>query len=98
MVQINWTKLAVSDLLNIYEYISKDSKRYAKMHVVRIKFATKVLTKFPVLGKVVSEINKKDIQELIEGNYRIIYKVVSVSEVDILTVHHCARDLSKRKL
>jgi hypothetical protein len=38
------------------------------MQVVRIKFATKVLTKFPVIGKVVSEINQKDIRELIEGN------------------------------
>jgi toxin ParE1/3/4 len=68
------------------------------MQVVRIKFATKVLTKFPVIGKVVSEINQKDIRELIEGNYRIIYKVVSEFQVDILTVHHSARDLSKRKL
>jgi hypothetical protein len=38
------------------------------MQVIRIKFATKVLTKFPAIGKVVSEINQKDIRELIEGN------------------------------
>lgn len=98
MVRINWTKLAVNDLFNIYEYISKDSKRYAKMQVVRIKFATKILIKLPEVGKVVAEVSQKDIREIIEGRYRIIYKVISESQIDILTVHHSARDLSKRKL
>ncbi|WP_026976695.1 type II toxin-antitoxin system RelE/ParE family toxin [Flavobacterium tegetincola] len=98
MVRINWTKLAVSDLLNIYEYISKDSKRYAEMQVVRIKVSTKVLVLFPLSGKVVAEIDQKEIRELIEGKYRIIYKLVSPTQIDILTVHHSARDLSMRKL
>ena len=98
MVRINWTKLAVSDLLNIYEYISKDSKRYAEMQVVRIKVSTKVLVLFPLSGKVVAEIDQKEIRELIEGKYRIIYKLVSPTQIDILTVHHSARDLSRRKL
>ena len=98
MVRINWTKLAVNDLMNIYEYISKDSKRYAQMQVIRIKFASKVLVRFPLSGKVVYEINQKEIREIIEGNYRIIYKNVSPTQIDILTVHHSARDLSRRKL
>jgi len=33
MVPINWTHQAVSDLKNISDYISKDSKVYAKRQV-----------------------------------------------------------------
>ena len=98
MVRINWTKLAVDDLLNIYEYISKDSKRYAQMQVLKIKSATKILVQFPLSGKIVPEIDQKEIREIIEGKYRIIYKLVSTTQIDILTVHHSARDLTMRKL
>ncbi len=42
------------------------------------------------------QIENEQIRELIEGSYRIIYKVVSNSQVDILTIHHSARDLTKR--
>ncbi len=98
MVRINWTFQAKEDLKSIAEYISKDSKLYAKHQVVRLKDRTKILKSNPLLGKIVLEINKRNIRELIEGNYRIIYKVVEESRVDILTIHHSARDLKKRKI
>ena len=37
MVRINWTFQAKEDLNAIAEYISKDSKRYAKLQVIRLK-------------------------------------------------------------
>jgi len=46
----------------------------------------------------VPELTESDFRELIEGNYRIIYKVLNDKHVDILTVHHSARDLSRRKI
>ncbi|RLD88627.1 MAG: type II toxin-antitoxin system RelE/ParE family toxin [Bacteroidetes bacterium] len=98
MVQINWTFQAKEDLKSIAEYISKDSKRYAKLQVVRLKDRTRILKTHVYTGKIVSEINRKDIRELIEGNYRIIYKVVDDNQIDILTIHHSARDLTRRKI
>ena len=44
------------------------------------------------------EYNDENYRELIEGNYRIVYKIVNKYLIDILTVHHAARDLSKRDL
>jgi plasmid stabilization system protein ParE len=73
MVQINWTLQATSDLKDIAEYISKDSKKYAKLQIVRIRFRTRILTSQIYSGKNVMEIGKNNIRELIEGNYRIIY-------------------------
>lgn len=50
------------------------------------------------IGTVVPEFDRNDLRQLIQGNYRIIYKVVDEKRVDILTVHHSARDLFRRKL
>ena len=49
-------------------------------------------------GKIVPEINQENIRELIEGSYRIIYKIVENNQIDILTIHHSARDLKRRKI
>ena len=98
MVQINWTLQATSDLKDIAEYISKDSKNYAKLQIVRIRFRTIILTSQLYSGRIVMEIGKNNIRELIEGNYRIIYKVVNDSRVDILTIHHSARDFFMRNI
>jgi addiction module RelE/StbE family toxin len=98
MAQVNWTSGAVEDLKSIAEYIAKDSVKYAKLQVLRIKHRTQILKSQVQIGKPVPEFNKKDIRELVEGNYRIIYKIVSAEQVDILTIHHSSRDLTKRKI
>lgn len=98
MVQIRWTFQAKDDLKTIGEYIKLDSIRYAKLQVIKLKTRTHILNTHPYAGRVVPEIESEEIRELIEGNYRIIYKVVSSSNVDILTIHHSARDLTQRTI
>ena len=94
MVQINWTLQAKNDLQDIADYISKDSKKYAKLQILRITTRTKILKSQIYSGKITEEINQQNIRELIEGNYRII----NPERIDILTVHHSARDLYRRKI
>ena len=98
MVQIRWTRQSIKDLLYIFEYISIDSKKYAKRRIVRIMARSQILKTNPGAGKLVPELTESDFRELIEGNYGIIYKVLNYKHVDILTVHHTARDLSRRKI
>jgi len=98
MVRINWTLQAKHDLKSIADYISNDSKRYAKLQVVKIRTKTTILKSHLKIGKIVTEIDNHNIRELIEGNYRIIYKIVSEKQIDILTIHHSARDLLGRSL
>ena len=98
MVRINWTFQAKNDLKDIADYISKDSKLYAKRQVLKIRNRTNIL-KFNIhSGRNVPEIQDEDMREIIEGNYRIIYRVINETRIDILTVHHSARDLYRRKL
>ena len=94
MVRLNWTIQAVNDLKDIADYISKDSKRYAELLVKRIREKARILKIQPDSGRMVDEFERKDIRELLEGNYRIIYERVNSSQIDILTIHHSARRLN----
>jgi len=64
--------------------------------VERIQNKTEILKSQIEIGKIVEELNDPKVREIIEGNYRIIYRIVSKNELHILLVHHGARDLSKR--
>ena len=96
MVRIKWLKSAKLDLKEIYEFIALDSKRYARFQVEKIQKKTELLKEGNLVGKKVLEINHENVRELIEGNYRIIYRTISKNEIHILLIHHGARDLEKR--
>jgi plasmid stabilization system protein ParE len=98
MVQINWTRIAVEDLKSIYEFISQGSRKYAQLEIIKIKTRTRILKTKPLAGKEVIEKGNVAIRELVEGNYRIIYKIIDKQKIDILTIHHSARDLNTREI
>ena len=95
MVKVVWTDLAIQDLDDIGEFIAKDSERYAKAVIQNLFESTELLESHPKAGRVVPEFENKNIRELIRGSYRIVYRIVDTSRIDILTVHHSAR-LMKR--
>jgi toxin ParE1/3/4 len=96
MVRINWTNQARDDLKNIFDFISQDSFGYAKIIIIHLRSSTKKLKDHPKIGWIVPEFGSEQIREIIVGNYRVVYRVVSENRLDILTVHHSARDLQKR--
>jgi addiction module RelE/StbE family toxin len=98
MVQVKWTKLSVEDLKGIFDYISRDSIKYAKIEIIKLKLRTNILKTHPYAGKGVPEIENKVYRELIEGNYRIIYKIVDEKTIHIITIHHSSRDLSESRI
>jgi plasmid stabilization system protein ParE len=50
------------------------------------------LSQFPRSGRIVPELGRDDIREVIVQSYRVIYRLRG-DEVEILTVHHSARRL-----
>jgi toxin ParE1/3/4 len=94
MVVIKWTDQALDDLRNIAEFISRDSVKYSKIQVRRLMDRTLILRNQPIAGRIVPELKNEYIRELILGNYRIVYRIVSKRQVDILTVHHSSRLMS----
>lgn len=91
MVEIIWTDNAIQDLSEIGEYIGNDSPKYAELTVSTLFDAPLILTDQPKTGRIVPEFNPQSIRELICGNYRIVYRIVSYNQIDILTVHNCFR-------
>jgi toxin ParE1/3/4 len=96
MVQVRWLKFAKQDLLEIYEFIASDSKQYAKHQIEKIRKAFETVKLQPEIGKVVEEVNDKNVRELVEGNYRVIYRNINKNTIHILMIHHGARNLLKR--
>lgn len=92
MVTITWTDFAIEDLRSIFDYISRDSRVYADRYVDKLIFRVDQLESNPRSGRVVPEIGREEIRELIEGNYRLVYKYVA-DTVTVLRVHHSARQL-----
>ncbi|MBL7789020.1 MAG: type II toxin-antitoxin system RelE/ParE family toxin [Chitinophagales bacterium] len=92
MVQINWTDDAKLDLKNIFEFISKESNYYAELSIVRIIERVEILQNNPEIGKVIRELNNPKFREILYNHYRIMYKVISESQVDILNIFHSSRN------
>ena len=99
MAVINWTHRSVNDLRNIAEFIEKDSVKYASLTIQRLLSVTNLLVENPRIGRKVPETGHKDkIREIIQGNYRIIYQIANEDLINVLTVHHSSRKLTKTRV
>ena len=93
MAEVIWTNGSLSDLVDIAEYIEKDSPKFAQITIKKLYNRVEILNSNPRLGPVVPESDNENIRELIEGNYRIIYKIIE-DQIYVMTVHHSARELN----
>jgi len=74
MVKVIWTQRALNDLKDIAEFISKDSFHYARLVLIKIVETDLLIAANPKIGRIVPELNNKNIREIIKGNYRVIYR------------------------
>ena len=95
MAKVKWTNVALDDLRAIYDYVAQDSSKYADRLMDKIIERVDVLEQYPRIGRKVPEFSNDLIRELIEGNYRIIYRIESEENIGIARVHHTARLLKK---
>ena len=87
MTTLHWAPQAGEDLGAIFAYIAQDSEQYAWLTVRELLAATDRLREFPEIGRVVPELNRPDVRELIWRSYRIVYQFASTrNEAWILTV------------
>ena len=98
MARLNWTDQAVLDLISISEFIGKDSRKYAKITITKIRTSARKVRDFPMLGRIVPEISLSEIREIIVGNYRLIYFIVDKDRIDILNVYHSSRLLNLEEI
>lgn len=92
MVKVIWTDFAIEDLKSIHDCIALDSKTYASKFIEKIIQRVDQLENHPESGRIVPEFNNETLSGLIEGNYRIVYKVAK-DRIGIVRIHHSARQL-----
>lgn len=80
-----WSARAARDLSRLKAYISYDKPATAVDFIKKVKSKTERLRKYPLSGRIVPELSRQDIREILVQNYRIIYRIASKS-VLILTV------------
>ncbi|MGE3911284.1 MAG: type II toxin-antitoxin system RelE/ParE family toxin [Chloroflexota bacterium] len=75
MAAVVWLPAAYDDLDDIRRYVTPDRPEAAGQIAVRIVQATRRLSVFPHSGRVVPELERSDIREVIVDRYRIVYSV-----------------------
>jgi toxin ParE1/3/4 len=86
-MKIIWAPLAIDRAAEIVQYISYDNPAAASKWIDNLFKKVEILKSAPEIGRMVPEMQRKDIRELIFGNYRIIYRLEK-GRICILTVRH----------
>lgn len=84
-MKIRWSHEALERIIEIQEYISKDSSVRAIEFVDRLIEHAESLSDKPRMGRTVPELANSDIRELVFKKYRIVYRL-KANCVEILTV------------
>ncbi len=92
--KVFWTRQAREDLRAIRDFIARDAPKTASAYVRKLRSSVQRLHDFPYSGEVVRELSREDIRQVLQGNYRVIYRV-NQSRVDVLTIFHAARLLDE---
>lgn len=84
-MKIRWSYEALDRLIEIEDYISKDSSVRAIQFVDQLIEHAELLSGKPLTGRIIPELANPDIRELVFKKYRIIYRLKE-KRIEILTV------------
>jgi len=90
MARIIWTMRAADEYGEVVEYIVKSAPIAAKRLAQRIMQRIRSLRRFPTSGGYLPEDSTHTYRQLIEGNYRVIYRC-DKGVVIIASIYHAAR-------
>lgn len=85
---------AENDLRRIEEFIARDSPLHAVDFVNRIIDSVEKLRTAPMIGRIVSEFNRRNLREVLFRQYRVVYLLRRETAI-VLRVVHGARDLTR---
>ena len=94
-MKVHWTDAALRHLSAIHDYIAQDSPLYARGMVDRLTSRSRQIARHPRSGRMVPEYEAPDVREVIEGPYRVIYRILP-DRIDVLAVVHGAQQLPER--
>ena len=95
-MKVVWTEQAFLRLAEIEDFIARDNPPAAVTLTTRLIEKAEALAGFPQMGRQVFEIPGSDLRELIDGNYRIVYRIRK--NIEIITVFEAHRLLPEDDL
>ena len=96
-MKIVWSPLSFERLEDIYEFIAKEDSSAANKLIKRIFLRVESLSKYPERRRKVPEVNRNEIREIFEAEYRIIYKT-EPKKIIVLTIRNFKQLLQKTDL
>jgi len=87
VARLIWSPDAINDLESIYEFIAKDSERFARIFASRIIQIVESIPDYPMRGRKVPEIGEENVREIFYKLYRIIYWI-HTDRIEILNIIH----------
>jgi toxin ParE1/3/4 len=93
VMKVIYLQTAVEDLASIYKYIRRDSVKYAKLEVQKVKAFAESIKNQPLAGKLYQTMHGKEVRSIVFGHY-ILFYTMEESRISILTIHHHARLIS----
>jgi plasmid stabilization system protein ParE len=96
-MKITWAPRAKRRAIEYAEYIALDKEEAAYEWLEKIFNEVERLKEFPEQGRVVPEIGRPDVREIIYMSHRIIY-MIGARRIRIMTVIHGRQLLDKKKL
>ena len=97
MADVIWAPKALDDLEDLIEFISRDAPMTARRFAQKIIARVEMLKHQPLIGGYVLEDDTRTYREVLQGNYRVIYRVAG-ELVIVVAVHHGARLLDPEVL
>ena len=92
-MRVVWTRLADRQAREVVEAIAAADPTAARRWLERVLAQTRSLASFPERGRLVPELARADLRELLVRPYRVVYRRDDAAIV-ILLVHHDRRGLS----
>src|SRR5207247_2646187 len=84
-MKLRWTARARRDLFVIGRHIACDDPVAARRWVDRLRARARAAAQHPLAGRMVPEVVRRDIREVLLGNYRLVYRVRR-KQIEMLTV------------
>jgi toxin ParE1/3/4 len=91
-LKLIWMPRALRELQAIHKHISRDSPANAAAMIERIISRVGQVVQFPYSGRQVPEVRFRNVREVIEPPYRVMYRIKGEA-IQIVAVVHSSRTL-----
>jgi plasmid stabilization system protein ParE len=93
-MKLKWSDRAQRDLVEIDRFIARDDRDAARRWIRLLRQRARRVTQLPRAGRVVPEIGRPDVREVLFRGYRIDY-LVGKNDIIVLTVFEGRRLLRR---